>query len=172
MSRLQLILLGCLHFILISASQVFIFNNFHFLGYINPMIYVWFVLMLPYKTPHWAVLLLSFTMGLTIDVFSFGQGFHTAILTFIGLVRPFFLNFYTGNRDVTFWQKPTLSDMGFAQFTFYIAILVFVHHLLFFALDIFRPTEILPFLIRVILSSLTTISVILICDVVFMKERA
>jgi hypothetical protein len=127
--------------------------------------------MLPYKTPHWAVLLLAFAMGLCIDIFSFGQGFHTAVLTFIGLIRPFFLNFYTGNRDITFWQRPTLSDMGFMQFAFYVTISVLAHHLLFFSLDIFRPSEILPFLFRVVLSSLATISVILICDITFMRKR-
>ena len=171
MSRLQLILLGCFHFVFISVSQVFIFNNFHLLGYINPMIYVWFILMLPYKTPNWAVLLLSFAMGLTIDVLSFGQGFHAAILTLIGLLRLFLLNLYVGNRDVTFWQRPTLSDIGFAQFVSYVSILVFIHHFFYFALEMFRPAEVLPFLIRVILSSLATISVILICDITFMRPR-
>ncbi|MDR1005388.1 MAG: hypothetical protein LBL74_00795 [Bacteroidales bacterium] len=171
MNRLQIIAIGVLHFLLIAAAQIFIFNNIRFLGYINPMIYVWFILMLPYKTPYWALLLLSFAMGLCIDVFTFGQGFHTATLTFIGFLRPFILKFYTGNRDITVWQRPTSSDMGFMQFTFYITILIFIHHLLFFTLDILRFTELIPFIIRLILSSVTTIIVIIICDLLFMKHK-
>ncbi|MDR1847430.1 MAG: hypothetical protein LBR17_04870 [Bacteroidales bacterium] len=171
MSRWHLILLGAVHFVLIAASQVFIFNNIHFFGYINPMIYVWFVLMLPYSTPKWAVLLLSFAMGLCIDVMSLGQGFHIVSLTLIGFIRPFLLKFYTANRETTFWQRPSLADMGFAQYTFYVTILVFIHHTLYFGLDIFRFNEIIPFILRLTASFVTTIVVILISDMLFIKRR-
>jgi rod shape-determining protein MreD len=171
MSKLQLILLGILHFVLIAASQIFLFDNVHLLGYINPMIYVWFVLMLPYKTPRWATLLLSFAMGCLIDVCTFGQGFNMVTLTLIGFLRPFILQFYTSNRDVTLWQRPSLSDMGFAAFSFYVVLLVFIHHTLFFMLDIFRITEILPFLLRLMLSIISTSLVILLCDYLFMRKK-
>ncbi|MDR1725886.1 MAG: rod shape-determining protein MreD [Bacteroidales bacterium] len=171
MSRLNITLLGALHFVLLLFAQVLLFDNVRLFGYVNPMIYIWFVLMLPYKTPHWAVLILAFLMGLCVDVLSFGQGFHAVTLTFIGFIRPFVLNFYTGNRDIAPYQRPTLSDMGFMQFAFYISLLVIIHHLLFFSLDVFRFDEIFPFLLRLFLSTVSTVVIILLCDFLFLRKR-
>ena len=49
-------------FILLVFLQVFILNNIQFSGYINPYIYVLFILALPFETPKWLLLITAFTL--------------------------------------------------------------------------------------------------------------
>jgi hypothetical protein len=56
-------------FIFLALAQVFIFNKIQVSGYINPQVYVLFILMLPFETAGFWLLTLAFMMGLTVDFF-------------------------------------------------------------------------------------------------------
>lgn len=56
--------------------QVLVLNHIRFGGYANPYLYVLFILMLPYEMPGWLLLVISFIMGYTIDLFSATPGIH------------------------------------------------------------------------------------------------
>ena len=45
-----------LRFIFLVLLQVLILNNIQLSGYLNPFLYVLFILMLPFETPKWLVL--------------------------------------------------------------------------------------------------------------------
>ena len=55
-------------FTLLVFLQVFILNNIQFSGYINPYIYILFIIALPFETPNWAMLILAFILGLTVEI--------------------------------------------------------------------------------------------------------
>ena len=65
-------------FILLILFQVLILDHVELGGYLNPFLYVMFILMLPFETPDWLVLLLGFITGLTLDMFTDTIGMHTA----------------------------------------------------------------------------------------------
>ncbi|MCK9164202.1 MAG: rod shape-determining protein MreD [Bacteroidales bacterium] len=165
------ILLGFLHFILIAAFQVFVLNGMHFVGYINPLIYVWFILMLPTNTPKWAVLMLSFSMGFVVDMFSGYIGLHCAVLTFIGFIRPIFINVFFSGKEIESNLRPSIAEMGLSNFLPYLAILVFIHHFFYFTFEIFSFVEIFRTLLRIVLSSISTILIILLFDFIFFKQK-
>ena len=54
----SLILKNIISFILIVSLQVLILNNVLFMGYINPYVYILFLLTLPFNTKKWLNLLL------------------------------------------------------------------------------------------------------------------
>ncbi|MCI0523101.1 MAG: rod shape-determining protein MreD, partial [Bacteroidales bacterium] len=64
-------------FVGLILLQLLIFNNIQLSGYINPYIYVMFILVLPLNIPSWILLLLSFMTGLVVDLFSGTFGVHT-----------------------------------------------------------------------------------------------
>ena len=72
----QLIKYGFI-FIALVLTQVLVLNHIQFSGFVNPYIYVLFVLLLPMGSPRYVVLLLAFFIGLTIDVFSNSPGIHS-----------------------------------------------------------------------------------------------
>ena len=78
-------------FVLLVLLQVVFFNNIQFSGYINPYVYLMFILLLPFEIPAWLVLLLSYSMGITIDFFSGTPGIHTSATVLAGFVRPYVL---------------------------------------------------------------------------------
>lgn len=165
------IIVGFIHFFVIAAFQVFILDGVHLLGYINPLIYLWFILMLPTNTPKWAVLLLSFSMGFVIDIFSGYIGFHCAVLTFIGFIRPLFINIFFSGKEIESNLRPSIAEMGLSTFLPYLAFLVFIHHFLYFSFEIFSFSEFFKTLLRIFLSSITTILLILLFDFLFFRKR-
>lgn len=164
-------LLGFIHFILIAAFQIFILNGVELFGYFNPMVYIWFILMLPTNTPKWLILVLSFAMGFTIDIFAGQLGFHAAALTLIGFIRPLFIKFFFSSKDLDNSLRPSISEMGLNAFLPYVAILVFIHHFLYFTIEIFSLSEFFYTFIRVVLSSISTISIILLLDYLFIRQK-
>ena len=74
-------------FILLLLIQLLVLNNINLGGYINPYVYLLFILLLPYGTPRWVLLLVGFFTGLVVDYFSNTLGLHasaTLILAFFG----------------------------------------------------------------------------------------
>ncbi|HNQ38403.1 MAG TPA: rod shape-determining protein MreD, partial [Prolixibacteraceae bacterium] len=63
-------------FVVLVLLQVLLFNQIHLGGFLNPFMYVLFILLLPLSMPRYAVLLLSFFLGMTIDWFSNSPGLH------------------------------------------------------------------------------------------------
>ena len=56
-------------FIVLVLFQVLVLNNIQFSGYVNPFMYVLFILLLPFETPRWLLLLSGFLLGLSVDIF-------------------------------------------------------------------------------------------------------
>lgn len=78
-------------FIVLVLIQVLILNNIEFSGYINPFLYVLFILLLPFETPAWLLLVSGFALGLTVDLFMNTPGLHAAATVLTAFVRPFVL---------------------------------------------------------------------------------
>ena len=80
-----------LHFIVLVFVQVFILNRIELGGYINPYLYILFVMLMPFQTPKWLLLLLGFFLGLTIDLFAHTPGMHSSATVLIAFLRPYVL---------------------------------------------------------------------------------
>ncbi|MBN2611935.1 MAG: rod shape-determining protein MreD [Bacteroidales bacterium] len=149
-------------FFLVVAIQVLIFNNIQLSGFIVPYIYVLFLLLLPFDTPGWVLLLTGFLLGFFIDVFADTLGMHTIATTFIAFSRPYVLNLIAPREGYETGTKPRVSYYGLVWFVKYSGILVFIHHLLLFYIEVFRFGGFFSTLLRVIVSSLITLLLIII----------
>ncbi len=159
-------------FVALLAVQVLILNNINLFGYAEPMLYIWFILLLPVGTPKWLVLILSFLMGFSVDVFSGGVGIHTAVSTLTAAMRPIFLSSFESNQQSSAQEVPCSKNMGWLTFFAYISILTFVHVLLVISIETFRWSEILPILLRSSLSAVATIILIALCDIIFFRSSS
>lgn len=70
-------------FVSLVLVQVLILNNIQFSGFVNPYVYVLFILLLPFTIPGYLLLGLSFLMGISIDIFSNTLGLHAAASVFL-----------------------------------------------------------------------------------------
>jgi len=156
-------------FVILVLIQVLILNNINFLGFINPYLYVLFILLLPLNLTHYKVIFFSFLMGLTIDLFEDSGGINAAASVLIGFLRPSFLRFSFGisyeHQTVKFHQTP------FAQRFTYISLLVVIHHSVLFSLEIFNLSYIILILKKTLFSSIFTILLILIVSGIFQQNK-
>ena len=159
-----------LEFILIALVQILLLNNIQLFGYMEPMLYIWFIILLPNNFPKWLVMILGFLMGFTVDMFSEQLGFHTATATFIATIKPMLLSWFTNHFDNDTFV-PSTREMGFANFLGFVSTIVLLHTTIFICIDTFSFSEILQMLLRILMSSLVSILLILISDALFMKSK-
>lgn len=156
-------------FVALVLVQVLIFNQVHLGGYINPFIYILFIMLLPVYTPRYLLLFAGFFLGLSIDVFSNSLGMHAAATVFIAYIRPFVIRSIS-NREEDRHEFPGLKQNSFSWFLYYAVIMVFSHHIIFFYLEFFTFTHFLTTLLRVVLSSLFSVFIIVLSQFLIFRE--
>ena len=124
-------------FIFLVLTQVFILNNINIGGYINPYIYVLFILLLPVDMSKSLLLVLAFAMGLTIDFFGNTLGLHAAATVLLAFAKPGVINLFFSNIEFSANEEPGLKRLKFAGFFKYAFVLVFIHNFTLFMLEIF-----------------------------------
>ena len=151
-------------FILLILLQILLFNNIQFSGYVNPYVYVMFILLLPIEIPSWLLLLLSFATGLIMDIFSGSPGMHSSATLLAGFVRPYILRIISPRDGYEQGLDPSMLTYGFKWFFTYTLLIVLVHHTALFYLEVFRLAEFFRTMLRVLLSSLFSITFILLIE--------
>ena len=92
----NIVSLNIVRFIALVLVQILILNHINFLGYVNPYLYILFIILFPINNDRILFIFLSFLIGLTIDMFSDSGGVHAAACVAIAYIRPVFLKFCFG----------------------------------------------------------------------------
>ena len=130
------------------------------MGFINPYIYILFVLLLPVKFSRWMTLILAFSLGLIIDAFSNTSGIHAFSIVLIAFLRAPVIKIFTSIEEGAN-PVPSFNSFGVAAFIKYVVTLVVIHHTTFFLLEIFEFENIGYTLMKIILNAFFTITIIL-----------
>lgn len=167
MNNSKLIIRNSISFIALVLVQILILNNVRLGGYINPFLYILFIIKIPSNVPKWAVLCLSFLLGFSVDIFSGSMGFHTFSATLTGFCRISLFNVFFSKHDQESVFTPGLSTMNLGTFIVYSSLLVFIHSLCYFFLEIFIWKEFFSILWRSISSAFVTLVLILFVEFLF-----
>ena len=149
-------------FIVLILAQVLIFNNIELSGFINPYIYVLFVLLIPFTTPKLVLLLSSFTMGLIIDLFMGTPGVHSSATLLMAFSRPSVMALYSPREGYQTGTYPRMAEFGMEWFVKYTVTLVLLHHFTLFYLEVFTLHHFFSTFLRALLSSIFTSLLIII----------
>ncbi len=160
-----------LSFIAIVLVQVLVLNNLNLGGYVNPWLYVLFILILPVETPKWLLLVFGFITGLIMDAFLNTIGMHASATVFLAFLRPIFLRFLAPRDGYEPGSLPVPSHFGFGWFLKYALVSVTTHHLFLFIVEAFTFENFFVTLWKSILSSLVTIMVIMIAQLFSSREK-
>ena len=150
-------------FFILVLLQVLFLNNVQISVYLNPYVYILFIMLLPPKLPKALVLAIAFIMGFTIDVFTDSYGIHTAATVLLGYIRPSVLALVSvkGGEDL---EAISIKQLKVGRFFTYTGLLCLTHHFTLFFLEAFRFSEFLDTLGRAILSSIVSLILILIIE--------
>lgn len=157
-------------FIVLVLIQVLIMNNIQFSGFVNPYIYILFILLLPFTTPGYLLLGLSFLLGISIDIFNNTLGVHAGATVLLGFLRPGIASLVSSREIVEKGATPNMKQLGFASFLKYTIVAVFVHHLFLFYAEAFSFGGFFHTLLRCILSSIFSIVLILASQFIIFKN--
>lgn len=160
-----------IRFFALVLVQVLIVQNIELGRFINPFVYVLFILMLPFETPKWLLLVASFFLGITIDLFYDTSGMHAAACVLMGYIRPGVLKLFSPRDGYEFGTQPSIQYLGIPWFLSYAGILVVVHHLVLFYIEIFRFSEFFSTFFRVIVSSIFTLLLVVISQYLFQRKK-
>lgn len=148
-------------------AQVFIFDNIRFGNYIHPYVYMLFVMLLPFETPKWRLILDGFLMGMSIDIFSGTPGLNAAATVFMAYVRPYVINAMTRKSDIEDKTEPSVTEMGVNWFFVYGLLLLILHNLVLFWLEAFSIKLLGIVLLEVLLSAPISLIVIILIIYIF-----
>ncbi|MFD2542358.1 rod shape-determining protein MreD [Lacinutrix gracilariae] len=164
----SIITTNILRFITLVFAQVLVLSHINYLGYLNPYIYILFVLLFPVKNNRMVFLLLSFLLGITVDMFLDSGGMHAAACVTIAFVRPAVLKFCFG--AVYEHQTIKFNQVDFGAKLTYISILTVTHHLILFLLEVFNFSKILLVLQKTLFSSIFTIILCVLVTIIFSRK--
>ena len=143
-----------LQFLVLVLLQVFILNNVQLGGFINPYIYILFIILLPVNTPKWLLLVLGFVLGLSIDLFAHTPGMNSSASVFLAFIRPYILEIVAPREGYEKDSSPRIKIYGFTWFLRYAFIMVLAHHFVLFYIEVFRFSDFFLTFSRVILSTI------------------
>lgn len=160
-----------IRFLLLTAIQVVILNNVQLGTFINPFLYVLFILTLPVNMPRLALLPIAMVTGLTIDMFQNTPGMHASACLVMAYMRPGWLKMIAPRDGYESDAVPGIHKFGFPWFMAYASLMVVTHHLVLFFIEVFRFSEFSDTLIRVLLSSILTLLLIIIAQYLTARPR-
>ena len=150
-------------FILLVLLQVLILDNFLLFGYINPYVYIIFILFLPTSINRSVLLIVAFILGICIDLFNDTGGVHAAATLIIAFVRPFILRLSFGlSYD---YNTLKIAKADFKSQFLYITIMIAIHHIFLFSFEYFS----LDFFIKIVKNTVLSLVVTEIFIIILMK---
>lgn len=158
-----------IRFVLLVLVQVLVLNHINFLGYINPYLYILFIILYPVKNNRSLFIFLAFLLGLSVDLFSDSGGVHAAASVTLAFIRPAFLKSIFG--VLYEHQSIKFNTIDFGPKLVYISLLTFTHHLILFSLEIFNISKIILIVHKTLSSSIFTIILCVLVSIIFSRKN-
>ena len=163
--------LQIIRFVVLVLLQVLVINHIRLGGYVHPYIYLVFVMLLPFSTPNWQLLILGFAIGLTVDLFTGTPGLHAGATTLMAFCRPSIIKLVSGNQKFENITEPNIGQLGGVWFFRYALFMVLIHHFALFFLESFSFRLIGQVLLRILLSVPVSVFLIMMIMFIFKSEK-
>ena len=135
--------------------------------YLNVLLYPLFIILIPFRTPRTAQLLLAFALGMLLDFFYDSPGVHASAGVFTAFIRPFILRRMAPRDGYNINHSPTLRRMGLTWFLTYASIMLAFHLFFYFSVEAFTFVFLGEIILKTIFSYVLSMIFILIVMGVF-----
>lgn len=166
---MKAIIIQILRFIVLVLAQSLIFNKIGRFG-IHPMIYPLFIMLLPFGMRPILLLLISFLMGISIDMLSDTGGLYASSLLVFALFRPIIFKAFGLRDEYEPNKEGSVLEMGHKWFFFTFGLLLLIHHSWYFFIEIFKLSEIMLVLKKVVLSVPVSYLLVILIQYIFLKR--
>lgn len=167
----KMILPNIVRIVLIFILQILVFKQINFplgeVGTAQFLIYPLAIFMLPVKSSKTLLIIISFIMGIGLDLFYDSPGIHSATLVFTGYIRNIAIAFLEPYEGYNMDDVPTIRHFGLSWFFTYSSILLFIHIFTYFFLEAFSYVFFFEIFINTILSFFISLIIIVIYQFIF-----
>lgn len=133
-------------------------------GLLVPYLYVLFLLLLPFELPSAALLLIGASTGALMDLFTSTPGMHMSASVLMMFARIRVVGLLAPREGYEYGMTPSLASMGLAWFLTYAGLLILVHHVWLFAVEVYRWDGIPAAFGRAVLSAVFTLGLCLLAQ--------
>ena len=145
-----------IRFVVVYLLQILLVNNLHFMGVVDPCIYILALLVLPAEVNKLWQLLIGFAAGFVMDIFCNSMGVHTLACTTLMFARPSLIGWLVQEDERLVGTISSLT-LGWETYIKYVVFSTVIHHTLVFLFSAFTFRAFWLTLIQIIVSSLLTI---------------
>lgn len=147
-----------LSFVLLVLVQALVLDHLDVAhGWVVPYLYVLFLIALPFATPPWATLVLGFVLGLAMDFFSSTPGMHASACVAMAYARLWMLRILAPRDGYDHARRPVVQHMGLTWYMTFAGVLVLLHHLWLFFVEVYRFDDFLSTFLRALMSASATL---------------
>lgn len=157
-------------FVFLILFQALLLNRINVFGYATPVLYIYFILKLPFGRNPFYTIISGFLMGLIIDVFLNTPGMNAAATTIVATFRKPILNLFY-DREIFEDFIPGINT-GTSQFVRLTVFVVLLHLTFLFFIESFTLFNLVNTLIRIISSSFISILIIISLYVLIYRKKS
>ena len=168
----KLVLRNIGRFALLILVQLLVLNHVYLGGYVMPMLYVLFILMLPTDTGRIPLLLIAFGTGLIVDVMSNMLGFHALACTVVAMLRILFADRILTRNEPVAIATPSIYSVTPQYFISYLMLLLAAFYLVFFTVELFGFRHFGGVIVATLCSTIVTTLLTVLYQLIFLKKEA
>ena len=146
-------------FVLLILAQVLLFNQINIFGSVNPMLYLFFLVMYPFDQNQTFYIFIGFVLGFFIDFLSQTGGAHTIASLSVSYLRPIIMKYSYGLTSER--PKSILTDPRKTNNFVFLLIFISVHHLIYFSIAYFSADAFLLIIKNSLLTMIFSLILIL-----------
>lgn len=157
-------------FVLFLVLQVFVLNQIELGWGILPMVYPLMIFLLPVEMDVVILMLISFAMGIGIDILSNTFGLHTSSLLLFAYLRPWIFKSFAPREDYELNKETNYFTMGASWYIYTYGTLILFHHFWFFLFEIADLSEILYLFQKLLLSAVISFLLSVGLQIIFVQK--
>lgn len=158
-------------FILFVLAQAILFNHLDIFGVAVPLVFIFWIIILPVNTGLNKVLILSFLLGFCVDLFSDTPGMNALACTILAGLRLPVLRLYFPREDDMTNPIPSIRSLGVGVFAKYSFTATLVYCALYYSIEAFSFFSIWRLVYSIIASTLTSFLIIFVIATLFNRDR-
>ena len=123
------------HLTILILAQIIVLDNINLFGFLNPIIYILFIITYKFDQNQTFFIFLCFLLGFLIDLLTQNAGANTISCLILAYIRPFVINScFKINSNM---PKAYINDPNISHRLYYILSIVLIHHLIYFSIVYF-----------------------------------
>tara|TARA_R110002072_G_scaffold291008_1_gene458908 strand:- start:28503 stop:29018 length:516 start_codon:yes stop_codon:yes gene_type:complete len=158
-------------FIAVLLIQGLILNQIEIGFGIQLMIYPLFIILLPVNINIISLLFISFSLGILVDAFSNTYGLHASSALLFAFLRPSIFKLFDNRDGYDALVETNVFNMGLIWFAKSFGVLLFIHHLWFFFLEMFKFNDFGFILQKTMLSAPISFAICILLQYLFVKKQ-